>query len=146
MSQVNDLYQRIILDHGKNPRHFVANSDATHRATGNNPVCGDKIELFLEVVGPRIRAASFIGHSCAVCTASASLMTEKLVGMTVDEAIDLNAKFDRLMKEEQLDESLGDVAALCGVRRFPVRVKCATLPWQTFRSALEGNAEATTES
>src|SRR5207248_2023873 len=134
-------YREVILDHTKRPRNFRAMSDATQHAEGHNRLCGDKLTLFLKLDGDRIADVSFQGSGCSISTASASMMTEALIGKTIDEASALFNRFHTVLTgppneatEEILD--LGKLAAFHGVRRFPVRVKCATLPWHTFQAAL----------
>lgn len=142
---LHDLYQDIILDHNKRPRHYGVLPGCTHTAAGYNPLCGDKIEVFLIVQDERIEAVQFEAACCAICKASASMMTEALIGRSLSGA---EAAFQRvgqlLAKERALDADLsvdGEIAALAGVRRFPARIKCATLPWHTYIAALKGDAE-----
>ncbi len=141
MSELRDLYQEVILDHNKSPRNFRALQTATHKADGHNPLCGDKVTVFVELAGDRIANATFVGSGCAISTASASLMTEALAGKTVEEARELFEKVHFLMtapEEPELDPSLGKLAVFSGVREFPMRVKCATLAWHTLKAALDG--------
>jgi nitrogen fixation NifU-like protein len=149
MSDLTDLYQEVILDHNKRPRNFGVLDAPTHAADGYNPLCGDKLRLQLRIAGDRIADVAFEGSGCAISKASASLMTEALKGKSLDEA---DALFDRVraMLTTPVDrpvdtDDLGAIAALAGVREFPVRVKCATLSWHTFRSALAGGGIAKTE-
>jgi nitrogen fixation NifU-like protein len=151
MSELRDLYQEVILDHNRSPRNFKELASATHRASGHNPLCGDKVTIFLEVRGDRIESATFQGSGCAISTASASLMTESLKGKSVAEAEDLFDRMHTLLttpEEPPEDPSLGKLAVFSGVREFPMRVKCASLAWHTLRAALEGKGShgpATTE-
>ena len=144
---VDDLYQEIIIDHSKRPRNFHAMADADRQADGYNPLCGDKLKLYLKMDGDIVRDAAFEGSGCAISTASASLMTESLKGKTREEAIKLVDKFhDLLTTDVPASRDLGKLVVFCGVRDYPARVKCATLAWHTLKSALHGSEErATTE-
>src|SRR5215467_7497644 len=138
---VHDLYEETILDHSKRPRNCHAMQDATRQAEGYNPLCGDKLKLFLKVDGDVVRDASFVGSGCAISTASASLMTETLKGKSREEALKLLDKFHELLTTEtDAANDLGKLVVFCGVREYPARVKCATLAWHTLKSALSGNA------
>lgn len=142
MSELSDLYQEIILDHYRRPRHFGPLPDADREAEGHNPLCGDRIKVYLALEGDRVTDVRFEGSGCAISTASASLMAEALVGKTVAEVEALFAEFHHMLTgqdeaEPALDSRLGKLAAFSGVRRYPVRVKCATLAWHTLRAALE---------
>lgn len=145
---LKDLYQDIIVDHNRSPRNFRELEDATHVAEGFNPLCGDKLRVFLKVEDGTISDVAFLGSGCAISTASASLMTEQLKGRGLDDAQRLFGRMHALLTEgEDTDPaSLGKLAALSGVRDYPTRVKCATLCWHTLQSALAGNERtATTE-
>lgn len=145
---LKDLYQDIIVDHNRSPRNFRELEDATHVAEGFNPLCGDKLRVFLKVEDDTITDVAFLGSGCAISTASASLMTEQLKGRGLDDAQRLFARMHALLTEgEDTDPaSLGKLAALSGVRDYPTRVKCATLCWHTLQSALAGDEQtATTE-
>ena len=132
-----ELYQDIVLDHSRRPRHFGPLEAATHHAEGDNPSCGDEIAVHLEIDNGQIRAASFTGCGCSICLASASLMTLKLQDCSVDSALQRFEHFHSMLTSDCTpDPSLGDLAVFQIVRRFPQRVKCATLPWQTLRKAL----------
>ena len=135
---VHDLYQETILDHSKRPRNFHPMEDANRQADGYNPLCGDKLKLFLRMDGDIVRDASFVGAGCAISTSSASLMTESVKGKTIEEATALFERFQRMItgSGDSPTESLGKLTVLAGVRQFPVRVKCATLAWHTLRSAV----------
>lgn len=150
MSDLRDLYQEVILDHTKRPRNFGRMEASNRRAKGHNPLCGDKIDVFLKVKDGVIEDVSFEGAGCAISTASASLMTEAVKGKTVAETEALFSDFHKLLTEESVNgeaESLGKLAVFSGVREFPVRVKCATLPWHTLKSALDNRrTTASTES
>ena len=140
MSDLDDLYQEVILDHGRKPRNFHKLADANHEAEGLNPLCGDHFKLYLKVDGDRIADIGFEGSGCAISKASASLMTMSVKGKTVREAEDLFSRFHRLVTEGPQKVSvseLGKLAALSGVCEFPTRVKCASLVWHTLKNALE---------
>jgi nitrogen fixation NifU-like protein len=142
---VDDLYQDLILDHSKHPRNCHAMDDATRNAEGYNPLCGDKLKLYVKMEGDVVKDASFVGSGCAISTASASLMTESLKGKTRDEALKLLDKFhDLLTTDTPVGKDLGKLVVFCGVRDYPARVKCATLAWHTLKSALNGAAEPVT--
>jgi len=142
---VDDLYQETILDHSKRPRNFHPMDDANRKAEGYNPLCGDKLRLYLKMEGDVVQDASFEGSGCAISTASASLMTESLKGKTRDEALKLLDKFhDLLTTETPVSRDLGKLVVFCGVRDYPARVKCATLAWHTLKSALTNAAEPVT--
>jgi nitrogen fixation NifU-like protein len=144
--ELHDLYQEIILDHNKRPRHYGALAHATHSAEGYNPLCGDKIEVFLRIDDDRIADIRFECASCAICKASASIMTVALDGKSLDEAESTRSEVERILTtdtEVTLDTQ-GELAALAGVRKFPARIKCATLPWHTYQAALRGEAKAVT--
>ena len=144
---VHDLYQEIILDHSKHPRNCHAMAEANREAEGYNPLCGDKLKLFLKMDGDKVLDASFEGSGCAISTASASLMTESLKGKTRQEAMEMLEKFHELLTTDSpVRQDLGKLVVFCGVRDYPARVKCATLAWHTLKSALSGNGEvASTE-
>jgi nitrogen fixation NifU-like protein len=141
---VHDLYQEIILDHSKRPRNCHPMDDANRKAEGYNPLCGDKLKLFLKMDGDIVADASFQGSGCAISTASASLMTESLKGKTREEAMQLLDKFHELLTTDTpVSQDLGKLVVFCGVRDYPARVKCATLAWHTLKSALNGTEEVT---
>jgi len=143
MSDLRELYQEVILDHSRKPRNFRVLQHA-RCANGHNPLCGDRVSIFLDIEGGVIREVSFQGNGCAISTASASMMTEALKGKTVEEAQRLFGLFHELVTTgadaHEAEDALGKLAVFEGVREFPVRVKCATLPWHTFRAAVEGVA------
>ena len=143
-----DLYQEVILDHYKRPRHFGAMPDADQRAYGQNPLCGDQVTVYLKMSDDKIEDVSFEGVGCAISTASASLMTEAVLGKSREEAETLLEGFHRLVTEidGELDPDLdlGKLEVLSGVRDYPVRIKCATLAWHALRAALEGRGEPVT--
>jgi nitrogen fixation protein NifU and related proteins len=138
---LEDLYQEVIIDHSKRPRNFHQMADATRRVEGYNPLCGDKLALFVKLDGETVQDISFVGAGCAISTASASLMTETVKGKSRQEAVQMMERFhDLLTTEKPAGASLGKLEVFSGVREFPARVKCATLAWHTLKSALT-NAE-----
>lgn len=153
--ELRELYQEVILDHGKNPRNFRQPEDANRRAHGHNPMCGDTLTIFLTVdKAGVITDAAFAGKGCAISVASASLMTETLKGKKAEEAERLFQSFHRMCTEDDFDadeaegvdaDALERLEILSGVREFPIRVKCATLAWHTMSAAMAGKTEATTE-
>ena len=148
---LRDLYQDVILDHSKRPRNFGEAEDANRSADGNNPLCGDKVTVYLKIAGEVIEDVRFKARGCAISIASASMMTELVKGKRIDEAEAIFERFhDLLVRKEPVTpeemESLDKLAALTGVRAFPTRIKCATLGWHTFRAAIDDtNEEVTTE-
>jgi nitrogen fixation NifU-like protein len=139
MSDLRELYQQVILDHQKKPRNFRKLDEASRQVEGYNPLCGDKVTIYLKVEDNVIKDVSFQGSGCAISTASASMMTENLKGKTLAEAEKTFAAFHDLVTGKSDDIApLGKLAVFGGVREFPVRVKCATLPWHTFQAALHG--------
>ena len=139
-SELSDLYQEVVLDHGKRPRNFGPLEGATHRAEGLNPLCGDHFTVYARMDGGVVREARFEGSGCAISKASASVMSSELKGKTVEEAERLFAVFHDLVTGK-LDpatkvEEMGRLAAFAGVSEFPARVKCASLPWHTMHTAL----------
>jgi nitrogen fixation NifU-like protein len=146
MSDLRELYQEVILDHGRKPRNFGALEGANREAHGHNPLCGDKLDVHLKVRDGIVEDVKFEGAGCAISVASASLMTEALKGKTEAEAKELFETFHALITSEdgvtpeQLDE-LDKLAVFSGVRDYPLRVKCATLGWHTMNAALENSGE-----
>jgi len=139
---LNDLYQEVILDHSKRPRNFHQMADATRHVEGYNPLCGDKLKLFVKMDGEKVEDISFVGAGCAISTASASLMTETVKGKSREEAVRMMERFhDLLTTEKPQNGNLGKLAVFSGVRDYPARVKCATLAWHTLKSALTGADE-----
>ena len=136
MSDLQDLYQEVILDHNRRPRNFRA-LDGGRRAEGYNPLCGDRLTVYLRVEDDVIKDATFQGSGCAISKASASLMTDVVKGKTVAEAEALFERFHRVVTAppDAPVEDLGKLSVLAGVRQFPVRVKCATLAWYALRAA-----------
>jgi nitrogen fixation NifU-like protein len=147
MSELSDLYQEVILDHNKRPRNFRTIEAPSHQAEGYNPLCGDRLNLFLQVEGERIADVAFQGSGCAISKASASLMTDAVKGLTVAEARALFERFHAMVTTppDREVEDLGKLAVLAGVREFPVRVKCASLAWHTMKAALEKHGKVSTE-
>ncbi len=145
MSDLGELYQELIVDHSRKPRNFRKIEGANHQAEGYNPLCGDKVTIYLKLKDGVVQEIGFQGSGCAISTASASLMTEKSKGKTLAETEALFGVFHKLVTEgpaEELDKSqLGKLAAFSGVCEYPARVKCATLAWHTLRAALQGAAE-----
>ena len=147
MSELNDLYQELILDHKRHPRNFRDMPDATRAVDGHNPLCGDQLRLFVKVVDGRVEDVSFIGVGCAISMASASMLTETVKGRTVDEAQRLFADIHDLLTSAQprIDPAeLGNLGALAGVHEYPMRVKCATLSWHTLDTALTSDEDSVT--
>jgi nitrogen fixation NifU-like protein len=146
-SELMDLYQEVILDHNKRPRNLGRLDPATHHAEGHNPLCGDRLTVYVDSDGERVRDIRFEGAGCAISTASASLMTEVVKGRTLLEVDDLFEAFHELLTGDpsvraDADPAMGKLAVFTGVREFPVRVKCATLAWHTLKAALGGAAAA----
>jgi nitrogen fixation NifU-like protein len=149
MSDLRELYQEVILDHGKKPRNFSKPVGCNREANGYNPLCGDKVTVYLRVNDGRIEDVGFSGAGCAISMASASLMSEVLKGKTVAEASALFERFrGSVMGKEEAAwgeaEDLDKLAVLFGVREFPMRVKCATLAWHTMAAAAQGKTEEVT--
>ena len=150
MDDLRDLYQEVILDHNKNPKNYHAMDDATHRAEGHNPLCGDQVEIFIKVEDNKVVDISFQGHGCAISKAASSVMTTLLKGKTLQEVHETFDKYQHLITadmNEPVDiDEFGQLAVFAGVREFPMRVKCASLSWHTLISALDNDNEiATTE-
>jgi len=144
MSELNELYQEMILDHNRQPRNYHEMKDADRKAEGYNPLCGDKLTVFVKMNGDVIQDLSFLGSGCAISKASASLMTTSLKGKNKTEAGHLFEKFHRMVTGRPhgpVDPELGKLAVFSGVCEFPSRVKCASLAWHTMRSALEGSID-----
>lgn len=142
--EVRDLYQEVVFDHNRNPRNFRVMEDATRKIDGYNPLCGDKITLYVKVLDGVIEDVSFQGSGCAISTASASLMTEIVRGHTEEQAHELFELFHNITtgQDQRADfEALGKLAVLAGVRAYPARVKCATLAWHSLEAALQDEAE-----
>jgi len=143
--ELRDLYRELILDHARNPRHFRKLDNATHTAEGINPLCGDKLRLYVCLdEDSNITDASFEGSGCAISVASASLLTDMIIGLTIEQALDCFAAVTQRLtgqaieQEQDIGVDLGKIKALDGVRDFPSRVKCATLAWHALNSAVRG--------
>jgi nitrogen fixation NifU-like protein len=150
MSDLRELYQSVILDHNKRPRNFREPEGANRSADGDNPLCGDKLTVYLTLEDGVVENAGFVGSGCAISTASASLMTEAIKGKAVEEVEKLFAGFHQLVTSPPTEPAegagLGKLAVFAGVREFPIRVKCATLAWHAMHSALvQGGTPVTTE-
>jgi nitrogen fixation NifU-like protein len=153
MSELRELYQEVILDHGKRPRNFRAMPGADREAKGDNPLCGDKVTIYLKLAaGGAIEDVAFEGRGCAISTASASLMTELLKGKSAAQVAALFGAFHHMCThddppkvEAALQDEFDRLQVLSGVRHYPMRVKCATLAWHTMKAALEDGKAASTE-
>ena len=149
MSEVNDLYQEVILEHNKNPRNFREIPDADKTADGNNPLCGDALRVYVEMDGETVKDVSFKGSGCAISKASASMMTQVVKGKSKEDAKILFDEFHRMvlgeLDEEGEENHLGKLKIFAGVREFPARVKCASLSWHTLNAALHGEDIVSTE-
>jgi nitrogen fixation NifU-like protein len=144
MSDLRDLYQEVILDHNKRPRNFGVLERADRSAIGHNPLCGDKLTVYLRLDGDRVAYVRFEGLGCAISKASASMMTEVVKGLSDDDITTLFERFHHLVTAPGLadeDERLGKLAVFAGVREYPTRVKCATLCWHTLRAALDDKTQ-----
>lgn len=149
MSELNDLYQEVILEHNKNPRNFREIETATKTADGNNPLCGDALRVYVEMDGDEVKDVAFKGSGCAISKASASMMTQAVKGKSKAEAEVLFDEFHKMVTGEldaETDENnLGKLKIFAGVLEFPARVKCASLSWHTLHAALSGEEEVSTE-
>jgi nitrogen fixation NifU-like protein len=146
MSDLRELYQSVILDHNKSPRNFGEPESSNHHADGDNPLCGDQISVHLALEDGMVRDVGFVGQGCAISTASASLMTEAVKGLSADDAMKLFDSFRELVTtkpaaEPELGGELGKLSVFAGVHEFPMRVKCATLAWHTLRAAITNSPE-----
>jgi nitrogen fixation protein NifU and related proteins len=135
--EIADLYQELIIDHSRRPRNFRRIEGATHQAQGFNPLCGDKVKVYVDLEDGVLRDISFQGEGCAISKASASLMTEAIKGKSKAEAEQMFSRFRDLATGSGHGSDLGKLAVFSGLRGFPTRVKCATLVWHTLRAALE---------
>jgi nitrogen fixation NifU-like protein len=134
---LRELYQEVIFDHNRRPRNFHAMTDASHTADGHNPLCGDQLTIYAQVNDDIVQDVSFVGHGCAISTASASLMTEAVKGMSVAEVEGLFRDMHTMLTESHPEgRDFGKLEVLSGVREFPARVKCATLAWHTLHNAI----------
>lgn len=149
MSELSELYQQVILDHNKKPRNFRKLETANHSAEGYNPLCGDQLTVYINVENDAVKEVSFEGSGCAISKAAASMMTQAVKGKAKKEAEALFTAFHRMVTGENYEnnaaETLGNLQIFEGVREFPVRVKCATLPWHTMHAALNNEELVSTE-
>ena len=145
MTDLLDLYQEIILDHNRKPRNFGELPGRTHEAEGYNPLCGDHVRVQVVVSDGRVADLKFTGQGCAISTASASMMTQFLKGKNLSEALGLVERVRASLTSDDDHGDIGDLGCLSGVREFPNRVKCATLAWHAFKSAVTGGEKVTTE-
>lgn len=146
MTDIRELYQELIIDHGRSPRNFGELEKPSHEKEGFNPLCGDQITLQLQIENNVIQDVKFHGCGCAISTASASLMTQAIKGKTLDEVKSLFAGFHDLLMANGQGEDLGKLTILAGVKAYPARVKCATLAWHTLVAAIDNdNNSVTTE-
>jgi len=144
---LTELYQQLLIDHSKSPRNFRALPDANRTAQGTNPICGDSCTIYAKMEGDVVQDLTFQGSGCAISMASASLLTESLKGKTEAEVKVMFGKVSDMMTTGHVDGDLGKLSALSGVHRFPVRIKCAILPWHAVAAAVEGRGETiSTES
>jgi len=144
---LTELYQQLLLDHSKSPRNFRVLPDANRTAQGTNPICGDSCTIYAKIEGDVVQDLTFQGSGCAISMASASLLTESLKGKTEAEVKVMFGKVSDMMTTGHVDGDLGKLSALSGVHRFPVRIKCAILPWHAVAAAVEGRGETiSTES
>jgi len=149
MSELSELYQQVILDHNKKPRNFRKLENANHTAEGYNPLCGDQLTIYLDLESGLVKEVGFEGSGCAISKASASMMTQAVKGKSKEQAESLFQEFHSMVTgelDEETDENnLGNLKIFAGVREFPVRVKCATLPWHTLHAALNKQDQISTE-
>ena len=148
MSNLNELYQEILLEHNNKPRNFRKLEDANRQADGYNPLCGDRITLYLKVEEDVITDVAFQGVGCAISRASASMLTQSVKGQTLDKAEEIFDGFHTMITEPEAEvdyDALGDLEMLSGVSAFPTRIKCAILAWHTLHAALAGQGAVTTE-
>lgn len=149
MSELSELYQQVILDHNKKPRNFRKLENANHSAEGFNPLCGDHLTVYLDVEDDAVKEIAFEGSGCAISKAAASMMTQAVKGKSRKQAEELFSEFHSMVTgefdEENEENKLGNLKVFAGVREFPVRVKCATLPWHTLHAALNNKQQVSTE-
>lgn len=142
MNDLRELYQEVIIDHSKHPRHHYCMTHPSHSARGYNPLCGDKLTVFMQIENDRIKEISFLGNGCAISQASASLMTDAVQGLTVEATNELFKQFHSMLTtEESIPPNMDKLTILAGVRSFPARVKCATLAWHTLEAALQRESQ-----
>lgn len=149
MSELSELYQQVILDHNKKPRNFRKPETANYSAEGYNPLCGDHLTVYMNLEDDSVKDVGFEGSGCAISKASASMMTQAVKGKSKEQAENLFKEFHSMvtgeLDEETEENSLGNLKIFAGVREFPVRVKCATLPWHTMHAALNKQDQISTE-
>ena len=149
MSELSELYQQVILDHNKKPRNFRKLETANHTADGYNPLCGDQLTVYLNLEDDLVKEIGFEGSGCAISKAAASMMTQAVKGKSKEQVENLFKEFHSMvtgeLDEETQENSLGNLKISAGVREFPVRVKCATLPWHTMHAALHKQDQVSTE-
>ena len=144
--ELSELYQQVILDHSRKPRHFQVLPEANRMAEGNNPLCGDRYTVFLQLEEGVIRDISFQGSGCAISKASASMMADELKGKTVAAARDYFSQYQNMVTTGKMDEeAMGKLCAFAGVHHFPMRVKCAILPWHAMLAGLDGQTSVSTD-
>ena len=149
MSELSELYQQVILDHNKKPRNFRKLERANHSAEGFNPLCGDHLTIYIDLEDNSLKEIAFEGSGCAISKAAASMMTQAVKGKSREQVEELFNDFHSMVTgesdEETEENKLGNLRIFAGVREFPVRVKCATLPWHTLHAALNNEQHASTE-
>jgi len=149
MSELSELYQQVILDHNKKPRNFRKPESPTHSAEGHNPLCGDQLTVYVTLENDDVKDVAFEGSGCAISKASASMMTQAVKGKSKQHVEELFKQFHSMVTgdsdEEGQEDDLGNLRIFSGVREFPVRVKCATLPWHTLHAALNKRELVSTE-
>ena len=149
MSELSELYQQVILDHNKKPRNFRKLEPADYQAEGYNPLCGDQLTVYINLEDDLVKDVGFEGSGCAISKASASMMTQAVKGKSKEKAESLFKEFHSMvtgeLDEEREENSLGNLKIFAGVREFPVRVKCATMPWHTLHAALNKEVKVSTE-
>ena len=149
MSELSELYQQVILDHNKKPRNFRKLEGANHSAEGVNPLCGDHLTIYIDLEDNSLKEIAFEGSGCAISKAAASMMTQAVKGKSREQVEELFNDFHSMVTgesdEETEENKLGNLRIFAGVREFPVRVKCATLPWHTLHAALNNEQHASTE-
>lgn len=142
-NNLQDIYRRKVLEHSRQPHNFGRPADVDQEATGFNPLCGDKLSIYLQIAGNEIKKAAFEGTGCAICIASASIMTDALTGQSIEKAQQLGNQVHAMFYDDSTlqDEALGDMLAFASVRNYPSRIKCATLAWTTAAVALSGDTK-----
>jgi nitrogen fixation NifU-like protein len=149
MSELSELYQQVILDHNKKPRNFRKLENANRSAEGYNPLCGDQLTVYLDLENDLVKDVGFEGSGCAISKAAASMMTQAVKGKSKEQVENLFNEFHLMvtgeLNEETEENNLGNLKIFAGVREFPVRVKCATLPWHTLHAALNKQDQVSTE-